>query len=299
MQAKGQTVAELACERDGVPTRLACAGCGAGICPKCLARTAVGFKSPSCVGAGAGPAASGRRRRGLAVAGAAVVVLAGAAFLVRPSGGSPPVPGPAAPTGALAPGTQAMIGDEVRDGQVTFVVDDLTCGSTPLQVVGATRSTSTPTSACPWSSSSTCPTPSIRSRPSSGERDRAASACGSASSGGRAEDGRTLRRRITPDPFEFVDDGMTDEPGRRGPYAGDRYPGRWAPILVVWTSQSGGRPEIEVVGSGYPARVGMCWCRGRSPSTSKRSGTGPVGHRCREGSGPATLPASAPSGPGA
>jgi hypothetical protein len=33
-----------------------------------------------------------------------------------------------------------MIGEEVRDGQVTFVVDDLACGPTQLQVAGATRS---------------------------------------------------------------------------------------------------------------------------------------------------------------
>lgn len=56
--------------------------------------------------------------------------------------------------------------------------------------------------------------------------------------------------------IDFVDDGMTDETSRRGPAVTDRYPGRWAPILVVWTHQAGGRGNIEVVGSGFPDRVG-------------------------------------------
>lgn len=53
----------------------------------------------------------------------------------------------------------------------------------------------------------------------------------------------------------FVNDGMTDEASRRGPYVPDRYPGRWAPILVAWSRQSGDRPNVEVVGSGFPFRV--------------------------------------------
>ena len=49
---------------------------------------------------------------------------------------------------------------------------------------------------------------------------------------------------------------MTDEPaGRRRSYDADRYPGRWAPILVVWAHQSAGRADVEVVGSGFPIRV--------------------------------------------
>ena len=31
--------------------------------------------------------------------------------------------------------------------------------------------------------------------------------------------------------INFVDDGLTDENARRGPYVPERYPGRWAPIL--------------------------------------------------------------------
>jgi hypothetical protein len=54
----------------------------------------------------------------------------------------------------------------------------------------------------------------------------------------------------------FVDDGTTDEISRRGPTDAARYPGRWAPILVVWAHRSGGRPDVEVVGSGFPYRAG-------------------------------------------
>jgi hypothetical protein len=54
----------------------------------------------------------------------------------------------------------------------------------------------------------------------------------------------------------FTNDGTTDEVGRRGPYVEDRYPGRWAPILVSWTRNSGNRPNVEVVGTGFPYRAG-------------------------------------------
>ncbi len=53
----------------------------------------------------------------------------------------------------------------------------------------------------------------------------------------------------------FVNDGVTDEVSRRGPYVEDRYPNRWAPILVAWSRQSGDRANVEVVGSGFPYRV--------------------------------------------
>jgi hypothetical protein len=53
----------------------------------------------------------------------------------------------------------------------------------------------------------------------------------------------------------FVNDGMTDEVSRRVAYVEDRYPGRWAPILVVWERRSGDRANVEVVGSGFPSRV--------------------------------------------
>ena len=53
----------------------------------------------------------------------------------------------------------------------------------------------------------------------------------------------------------FVDDGTTDEQGRRNP-TDARYPGRWAPILVVWVHRAPGGADVQIVGSGFPARVG-------------------------------------------
>jgi hypothetical protein len=53
----------------------------------------------------------------------------------------------------------------------------------------------------------------------------------------------------------FVNDGTTDESARPGPFVADRYPGRWAPILIVWRNGSGDRAGVEVVGSGRPYRV--------------------------------------------
>ena len=46
----------------------------------------------------------------------------------------------------------------------------------------------------------------------------------------------------------FVDDGLTDEGTRTGPYVADRYPGRWAPILISWQhfsdAQTNGAQQI-------------------------------------------------------
>jgi hypothetical protein len=56
----------------------------------------------------------------------------------------------------------------------------------------------------------------------------------------------------------FIDDGMTDENVRRGPYVPERYPGRWAPILVVWEhfpdAQTTG--ESQILGNTVPMRAG-------------------------------------------
>jgi hypothetical protein len=56
----------------------------------------------------------------------------------------------------------------------------------------------------------------------------------------------------------FVDDGITDETFRRGGYLPDRYPGRWAPILVNWQRfpARGSDPAIQAVGGGIGTRVG-------------------------------------------
>ena len=54
----------------------------------------------------------------------------------------------------------------------------------------------------------------------------------------------------------FVDDGLTDENARRGPYVPERYPGRWAPILFVWEhfppEQTSG--ESQILGNTVPYR---------------------------------------------
>ena len=56
--------------------------------------------------------------------------------------------------------------------------------------------------------------------------------------------------------INFVDDGLTDENARRGPYVPERYPGRWAPILIVWErfppEQTSG--ESQVLGQTVPWR---------------------------------------------
>lgn len=56
----------------------------------------------------------------------------------------------------------------------------------------------------------------------------------------------------------FVDDGLTDENARRGPYVPERYPGRWAPILIVWehfpADQTSGQSQI--LGNTVPMAVG-------------------------------------------
>ena len=55
----------------------------------------------------------------------------------------------------------------------------------------------------------------------------------------------------------FTDDGLTDENVRRGPYVPERYPGRWAPILIVWehfpAEQTSGAQQI--LGNTVPNRV--------------------------------------------
>ena len=55
----------------------------------------------------------------------------------------------------------------------------------------------------------------------------------------------------------FVDDGLTDENARRAPYVPERYPGRWAPILIVWEhfppEQTSG--QTQILGNTVPLRV--------------------------------------------
>ena len=76
-----------------------------------------------------------------------------------------------------------------------------------------------------------------------------------APSTGAADVDEAFSRMAQATGMTFVNDGVTDEVLRRGPFVEDRYPGRWAPILVAWSRQSGERANVEVVGSGFPYRV--------------------------------------------
>ncbi len=120
---------QLVCQRDGGPTRLRCAKCEAGICPDCLVRTPVGYKCPGCAGGRA--ATGGRSRAGrLLVGGAALLTLLGAVALLRTSGEAAPPRAVVETSVSEAPATrQAMIGEEARDGQLVFVVEDFACAA--------------------------------------------------------------------------------------------------------------------------------------------------------------------------
>jgi len=118
---------DLVCRRDGTPTRLRCARCETGICPACLVRTPVGYKCAGC--AGEREATGGRTRTGVLVAsGVVVVALLIGVGLIRTSGRTPP-DGVAVDTSTDEPADteQPMIGEEARDGQLVFVVDDFGC----------------------------------------------------------------------------------------------------------------------------------------------------------------------------
>jgi len=124
---------ELSCARDGVPTRLRCAKCGDGICPACMVRTPVGFDCPTCAGAAGG----GRRGRSVglilvAAAGVVLVALVGL-DLARPSSTTKapvdPVAANAAAPGQTTPTREPMMGEEARDGQLAFVVQDFSCSA--------------------------------------------------------------------------------------------------------------------------------------------------------------------------
>lgn len=57
--------------------------------------------------------------------------------------------------------------------------------------------------------------------------------------------------------LSFVDDGFIDEvPQGNRAYQPDRYPGRWAPIIVHWTTTNRSQGDVQVVGGGIPTRVG-------------------------------------------
>ncbi len=130
------------CERHGRVTSIACATCGAPICPRCLVRTPVGFKCRPCTGGAGDP----RRPWGPPIAAAlltaAVIGLPVALALVdgyQEGGGRPPV----------ASSPAAGVGDEVRDAGLTFVVRSFTCqddadGQLCLMGLGAVNNGSGP-----------------------------------------------------------------------------------------------------------------------------------------------------------
>lgn len=62
----------------------------------------------------------------------------------------------------------------------------------------------------------------------------------------------------------YIDDGLTDEEGsrRRARYQPERYGERWAPILVYWRSGPQETEDIEIVGGGFPTRVGDVFVTG-------------------------------------
>ena len=129
---------QLVCQRDGAPTRLRCAGCEAGICPACLVRTPVGCKCPGCAGARAG---TGRRSRAghLLLGGAAVLALLGAVALLRTSDEATSTRAVVETSVAGAPATrQAMIGEEARDGQLVFIVEEFACAAKEASPAGGT-----------------------------------------------------------------------------------------------------------------------------------------------------------------
>lgn len=65
--------------------------------------------------------------------------------------------------------------------------------------------------------------------------------------------------------IDFVDDGLTDESTRRSGYVPERYPSRWAPILIVWehfpAAQTSG--EQQILGNTVHYRVDEVTVSGR------------------------------------
>jgi hypothetical protein len=124
----------LVCERDGVDTRLRCAGCTAGICPSCCIRTPAGFKCRDCTGVGTGRARSGR----LVPAAVGLALVAVAAWLAVQTFGRSDE-GPPVTLEADAAVGAASVGEEVRDGPLAFTVTGLECGAAQFGTPPAVR----------------------------------------------------------------------------------------------------------------------------------------------------------------
>jgi hypothetical protein len=127
----------LTCSQDGEATRLTCAGCGDGICPRCMVRTPVGLKCQACTGVATGT--GGRRLPTVAVVllvAAASMLGVLAAGLVRRGDGAKPA---AAPSSTVDSGTQPGMGEEAHEGGLSFVVTRFDCQPTQTDASGAIR----------------------------------------------------------------------------------------------------------------------------------------------------------------
>ena len=131
---------ELTCERDGQPTRLTCCQCETAICPRCLVRTPVGLKCPTCgegreVKATPGRAGADQRRLGWVAPVIVLVVLAavlGLPRLLSGPEGTGATEGPEREVvlpSAEGPARFAWLGEEARDGDLAFVVKSFDCGA--------------------------------------------------------------------------------------------------------------------------------------------------------------------------
>ena len=116
----------LACERHRAPTLITCVQCDRPICPRCSVTTPVGRKCHTCVGVRPRRALSRVGGPALALVGAAALVVAGVRFLNSEAlQGEQPQPREVeSPASA-----EAGIGQEVRDGGLSFVVTAFECGS--------------------------------------------------------------------------------------------------------------------------------------------------------------------------
>lgn len=80
---------------------------------------------------------------------------------------------------------------------------------------------------------------------------------------GVADTREAFRRLAAATGMTYVDDGLTDESSRSNrAFQPDRYPGRWAPILVHWMAGGRTQGDVQVVGGGFPTQVGDVYVTG-------------------------------------
>ena len=133
---------QLTCVPDGVATQLTCVGCGAPICPSCLARTPVGLKCRTCTGG----AAEGRRPTVPLLAVAALVIVPVLVWLALAgsrsgSDGDDRVADAARDLDVANVAGQARVGEAVRDGPFAFKVNGVECVGPEVGVPPQTRVT--------------------------------------------------------------------------------------------------------------------------------------------------------------